>query len=65
MPINIPEAVEHTQSNWRFCHQCFSLFFNGDSSGRKGICNGAPQSGGGHKAAGFDFYLLADTENSI
>ncbi len=61
MAVQIPDAVNTTQSDWRFCKQCHSLFFNGYQE--KGICNGAPQVGGGHSAAGWDFYLLADTDN--
>lgn len=61
MAVQIPDAVNTTQNDWRFCNQCFSLFFNGYP--QKGICNGAPQVGGGHRAQGWDFYLLADPDN--
>lgn len=65
MPINIPEAVNHTQPNWRFCVECFVAFWNDDRQGGKGNCAGGHFEGEGHKPAGFDFYLLADPENSI
>lgn len=39
------------QSDWRFCHKCAELFFDGFPS--KGIC----PTGGGHEPAGFTFVL--------
>jgi hypothetical protein len=39
------------QRDWRFCHKCVGLFFNGRPD--KGIC----PRGGGHEAAGFNFVL--------
>jgi hypothetical protein len=64
MSFTIPTKVTATQDQWRFCGQCYSIFFNGDtnpdSEHPKGICVGAPAEGGGHSAIGWDFYLLAD-----
>jgi hypothetical protein len=42
------------QGEWRFCRKCSVLFFNG--SPEKGVCAG----GGGHEAAGFNFFLFHD-----
>ncbi len=39
------------QDAWRFCHKCFSMFFDGYPT--KGVC---PQ-GGGHEAQGYNFVL--------
>lgn len=41
-----------SQNDWRFCHKCNVLFFNGFS----GVCD----AGGGHEAAGFNFDLPHD-----
>jgi hypothetical protein len=65
MAVDIPDAVNATQPNWRFCNQCHSLFWNGDPHGSKGICIGAPPGIEGHRAQGWDFYLLSDPENGI
>jgi hypothetical protein len=43
------------QSDWRFCHKCNVMFFNGFPE--KGSC---PADGGGHEAAGFNFDLPHD-----
>ena len=37
------------QRNWRFCHKCNTLFFDGDKN--KGTC----PAGGAHEAKGFNF----------
>jgi hypothetical protein len=42
------------QSEWRFCHKCQSMFFNGYPT--KGLCPG----GGEHEAAGYNFVLPHD-----
>ena len=39
------------QRDWRFCHKCVGLFFDGRPD--KGIC----PRGGAHEAAGFNFVL--------
>jgi hypothetical protein len=39
------------QGEWRFCHKCNDLFFNGFPA--KGTCS----AGGGHEASGFNFLL--------
>lgn len=39
------------QRDWRFCHKCVGMFFDGRPD--KGIC----PRGGGHEAAGFNFVL--------
>jgi Flp pilus assembly pilin Flp len=39
------------QQEWRFCHKCQVIFFDG--SPNKGVCAG----GGAHESAGFDFVL--------
>jgi hypothetical protein len=49
------------QTQWRFCQNCFSLFYNGFPE------HGACANGGAHVAAGFDFALpfnLPETPNS-
>jgi hypothetical protein len=65
MAVDIPDAVNVTQPNWRFCRQCFNLFWNGDPTENKGKCNATPGGKGGHRAQGWDFYLLSDPENGI
>lgn len=64
MAVHIPDAVNATQSEWRFCGLCFSLFWNGDRNNNKGKCAGTPGGSGGHQAAGWDFHLLADPDNT-
>lgn len=41
------------QPDWRFCRNCSELFFNGfpDNKGK------SPRTGGGHEAAGFNFFI--------
>jgi hypothetical protein len=44
-----------SQSEWRFCNKCFSIFWNGAAF--KGVC----AAGSGHDATGsWDFLLYAD-----
>lgn len=45
------EVFERAQAQWRFCHKCVSMFFDGRPE--KGVC----PAGGGHEAAGFNFVL--------
>jgi hypothetical protein len=47
-----------TQADWRFCHKCNSMFFNGFP--QKGIC----PAGGPHDAAGFMFFLPHDIQET-
>jgi hypothetical protein len=42
----------YVQPNWRYCNNCFVLFFDGYES--KGSC----KAGGGHAAAGYNFWLF-------
>ena len=42
------------QIDWRFCHKCSAMFFNGFPG--KGIC----AAGGNHEAAGFNFIMAHD-----
>jgi hypothetical protein len=65
MAVDIPDAVNVTQPNWRFCRRCFVLFWNGDARNQKGNCAGGHFEGEGHTAQGWDFYLLSDPENGI
>jgi hypothetical protein len=60
MAVQIPDAVNATQNNWRFCIRCLSLFWNGRSD--NGHC--PHPAGGAHQAVSWDFYLLADPDNS-
>jgi hypothetical protein len=46
------------QAEWRFCHKCDTMFFNG--SPNKGVCPG----GSGHEASGFNFTLPHDVPES-
>jgi hypothetical protein len=64
MPIPTPEQVDLFQNHWRFCQNCFGLFFNGDPN-RKGSCPSpaAPAPDRRHVAQGFDFYLPGDKDN--
>jgi hypothetical protein len=48
------ESGMATQTDWRFCHKCNSMFFNG--SPQKGVCPAA----GAHEASGFTFFLPHD-----
>jgi hypothetical protein len=59
MPLQIPEAANTTQNNWRFCAKCLGLFWNGLPH------NGHCPAGQEHVAASWDFYLPADPENFI
>lgn len=59
MAVEIPDAANATQRNWRFCAKCRSLFYN--EGGNNGVC----PAGGAHVARGWDFYLLADPENTV
>ena len=49
------ELFERAQADWRFCHKCHVMFFDGFP--QKGVCS----AGGGHEAAGFNFVLPHDT----
>lgn len=44
------------QPNWRFCHKCFGMFYDGDPQGRKGRC----PAGDAHVAHGLNFVLHYD-----
>ena len=48
------DTREPEQADWRFCRQCYSMFFDGYPT--KGVC----PTGGGHAAAGYDFVLPHD-----
>jgi hypothetical protein len=70
MAVRIPDEVSATQKGWRLCVRCLSLFYE-FGSGHQGVC---PAGGGpdgrqgdlqGHRAMGWDFYLLADPENTV
>jgi hypothetical protein len=52
-PLSIGPALAQTpkQRDWRYCHKCHVMFFNGFPA--KGVC----RAGGGHEAAGFNFVL--------
>jgi len=45
------------QPQWRFCHQCKVLYFDGHTDGNKGDCSGAPSGQRGHRPAGYVFIL--------
>jgi hypothetical protein len=45
------------QPQWRFCHQCKVLYFDGHADGNKGACSGAPSGQQGHRPAGYNFVL--------
>lgn len=46
------------QRNWRFCHKCLQLWFNGQ--GKKDICPG----GGDHSSEGSGDYLLLSDDRA-
>jgi hypothetical protein len=50
------EADAVHQPDWRFCHKCFALFWNGDQGGP----NGCAKDHGRHEAAGYNFLLPHD-----
>ncbi|QBE61728.1 hypothetical protein [Pseudoduganella lutea] len=52
-PLTIGPALAQTpkQRDWRYCHKCHAMFFNGYPA--KGVC----KAGGAHEAAGFNFVL--------
>lgn len=52
LPYDVAETPG-TQQQWRFCHKCFGMFYNGDQQGRRGRC----PAGGGHDAFGYNFVL--------
>ena len=61
MAVQLPDDVNATQNDWRFCIRCLSLFWNGRAD--NGHC--PHPAGGAHQAASWDFYLLADSGNFI
>lgn len=63
MSAPVPDQINAWQEHWRFCVNCFSLFWNNDPNGKKGFCGSPQAQGRGHVAAGWDFYLAADTTN--
>lgn len=67
MAASVPDDVNVFQENWRFCVNCFSLFWNGDQLGNKGLCPSpnAPQNTHGHVPRGWDFYVPADSRKTI
>ncbi len=52
------KAFPQTQTDWRYCSKCQSLFFNGYP--QKGICS----AGGQHSAAGYNFVLPHDAQGN-
>ena len=66
MTAQIPPQVDVFQEHWRFCVNCFSLFWNNDPDGKKGFCPSPNAPGShGHVARGWDFYVPADTDNTL
>lgn len=57
LPHSLPGSA-WAQTDWRFCHQCHTMFFDGYPS--KGAC----PAGGGHAAAGLNFALPHDVSES-
>lgn len=55
---SMDEDATH-QPQWRFCHKCFALFWNGDQGNPRfvGVC---PRDRGQHEAAGLNFFLEHD-----
>ena len=51
-------AEDPRQNNWRFCHKCQVMFFDGYPT--KGTC----AAGGAHEAAGYNFNLTHDVAES-
>ena len=47
------------ENDWRFCTQCFALYFDGLGV-NKGVCPGAAIPGSGHAAMGFVFSMRHD-----
>jgi hypothetical protein len=73
MAVPVPDAVKASQDDWRFCDNCFSLWWNGDPN-RKGVCNafdrefddqGKLISSHPHVGPSWDFFLLADPDAGI
>jgi hypothetical protein len=64
MSAPVPDVINAWQRHWRFCRNCFCLFWNDDPGGNKGFC-ASPHAPANkhHVAAGWDFYLAADTTN--
>jgi len=55
---HVTEAVG--QKGWRFCDECFGIFYNDDPRGIRGIC---PAGGGGHRGpheVSWPFFLPYD-----
>jgi hypothetical protein len=48
----------HPQADWRYCHQCHAMFFDGYPN--KGVC----PAQGGHEAVGYNFLLPHDVAAS-
>lgn len=61
MPVQIPDAINATQPNWRFCIRCLCLFWNGRPD--NGHC--PHPAGGAHQAVSWNFYLLGDSGDGV
>jgi hypothetical protein len=57
LPTDDPESTV-AQANWRFCGQCYAMFFNGYPS--KGVCAG----GAGRQGQGLNFLLPHDVPST-
>jgi hypothetical protein len=68
MTSPLPDTVNATQDNWRFCDFCFVLYWNGPNTMSKagqGTCPGRPLSADGnaqpHQGPSWNFYLFGNT----
>jgi hypothetical protein len=73
-PVPVPDPVKAIQPDWRFCDNCFSLYWSGDQHGSKGVCNAGDRQFDGqghvtqaqpHEGPSWDFFLLADPAAGI
>lgn len=70
--VGVPDAVKTLQPEWRFCVNCFSLWFNGYE--RKGVCNAFDREFDGqgnlahwtsHSGPSWNFFLMGDPDKGI
>jgi hypothetical protein len=62
LPANVGEPAGH-QDAWRFCGDCYVLFFNGHPF-FKGTCPLSSRVDGGHSAIGWNFAIPVSSYNT-
>jgi hypothetical protein len=71
--VGVPGEVKALQDYWKFCINCFSLWWDGDQN-NKGVCNSGDREFDNqgnlvhkqsHSTPSWMFYLLADPDRGI